>query len=475
MNRRSIVRWALTVVLAAPGALLAQTGVAANNAVQAGVVAYNAAQAAPSSPDPARIQSDPGEPLTLRHAVELALQRAPQLQAARAAHEEGSAAADLAADAFHPYSSLWTSPGYTYGLPSTVAGRVPAAVGVEIRAALYDPARRSHALQAQATESSLGASLESTCRSAAELTVAAYARAYLDGGRVDAAQRRVEAAEQSAKRVEALYGEGRRTELDVERARLNAGRARQKLLNAQSDRDLDELELRRLIGWPATAPVRLAGDPESTVPELRASENLAVARSADPELRSLGREVELLGQSARLESKRWAPVIEASAQYQRLVKFNDYDKYYLTFTPDNVAVGVSVALPLWTGGRFDDGKRQARARLDKAEADLAFRESEVEMSVRRSEAAVARTMAEQSLMRRERGIAEQSLAAERLLVREGRSDLDELDAQAIALADADEDTAAASLGALLERVRLLSLRGELGPAILGGAAPCGGR
>jgi len=219
--------------------------------------------------------------------------------------------------------------------------------------------------------------------------------------------------------------------------------------------------------------VRLAGDPESALPQLRAAENLTAARDSDPELRSLSREVELLGESAHLESKRWAPVIEASAQYQRLAKFNNYDKYYLSYTPDSVAVGVSIALPLFTGGRFDDSKRQALARLDRAAAQLRTREADVEMSVHRSEAAVARTLAERSLMRRERGLAEQSLSAQRLLVEEGRSDFEELDAQALALADADEQDAAASLDSLLERVRLLSLRGELAPAVLGAPAPCG--
>jgi outer membrane protein TolC len=134
---------------------------------------------------------------------------------------------------------------------------------------------------------------------------------------------------------------------------------------------------------------------------------------------------------------------------------------------------VSIGLPLWTGGRFEDASRQARARLDKAEAELRAREADVEMSVRRSEAAVARTMAEQSLMRRERGLVEQTLSAERLLVQEGRSGLEEVDARALDLADADEQAAAANLDSILERVRLLSLRGELVPAITGAPAPCG--
>lgn len=447
MNRRFLDRWFVVLALAAAPTALAQVG-----------------------PQDA---ADSG-PLTLRRVVDLALRRAPQLGAARASREEAAASADLARDQFHPYALFTTSPGYTYGMPSTIVGRVPAVVGLEIRTAIYDPSRRSGALQAEATRSSSDATLESSCRGAAESAVAAYARAWVDGQRVDAARRRVDSAESAARRVEALRGEGRRTVLDVERAQLTAARARQKLLNAQSDRDLDELELRRLIGWPATATVRLAGDPESAVPELRSAENIVAARDSDPELRSLGREVELLGQSAHLESQRWAPVIEASAQYQRLAKFNNYDKYYLSYTPDSVAVGVSIALPLWTGGRFDDSKRQALARLDRAEAQLRAREADVEMSVRRSEAAVARTIAEQSLMRRERGIVEQSLGAQRLLVEEGRGELEDLEAQALALADADEQAAAANLDAVLERVRLLSLRGELAPAVLGApAGPCG--
>src|SRR5215831_13356863 len=140
--RRQLVRWNLAVLAAAlPAAARAQT---------------------PAAP------SEPHELLTLRRAVELALARAPQLGAARAAHEEGAASADLARDQFRPAALFTTSPGYTYGMPSTIVGRVPAVVGLEIRTAIYDPTRKSAALQAQATESALGASLESTCRGAAE-------------------------------------------------------------------------------------------------------------------------------------------------------------------------------------------------------------------------------------------------------------------------------------------------------------------
>jgi outer membrane protein len=417
-------------------------------------------------------QTLPSEALTLRRTAALALERAPQLAAVRAAREGGEAAADLARDAFHPSAWVSTTPGYTYGLPGLVAGSVPAIAGVSVRQLIYDPNRRSEALQAQASASGLEATFERSCHQTVETAVDVYARAWVDQSLVETARRRMDAAEASRKRIEALAEEGRRTEIDVERAKLQAARAKQKLLNAESDRDLNLLELKRLIGWPGSAPLTLAGDPDGAIPELRASENLTAARATDPELKSLGREIELLGRSASLESKRWAPVIEASAQYQRLAKFNDYDKYYVTFTPNSVAIGVSIGLPLWTGGRFDDGARRARARLEGAQAQRTARESDIDMAVRRTEAAVARSMAEKSLSRRSQGIEEQAFSASQQLVREGRSELSDLDERQMALADADEDAARAGLDSLLERVRLLALRGELSRALLGADPPC---
>jgi outer membrane protein len=439
MNSRCVSRFAILLVLVS-GAALAQT-------------------AGPES-------------LTLRKAAELALERAPELAAARAASEVGRSSANLARDVFHPNAWITTTPGYTHGLPGVVAGRVPSVIGVEVRQLIYDPDRRADALSAEATAASIDAELGQACRATLERLVTAYARAFMDEGVVAAAQRRYDAAEAIARREAALLSEGRVTELDAERARLQSARARQKVLNAESDRDLDMLELKRLIGWPGSSPLRLAGDPDAILPELSATENLAAARAADPVLMSLTREVQLLGQSAHLESKRWMPILEASATYQRLGKFNNYDQYYLTFTPDSVAIGVSILFPLWTGGRFEDGRDRARARLDRAEAQLQAREAEVELAVRRAESMVARSLAEKSLSLRSQGLASQDRDARKQLAREGRSALSDVDEREMALADADTEAAQANLDSLLERVRLLSLRGELGTALLGAEPPC---
>jgi outer membrane protein TolC len=408
-------------------------------------------------------------PLTLRHAAELALERAPELAATRAARDEGSASARVAADALHPSVWVSTTPGYSSGLPTLVAGSVPAYGAIVVRQTIWDPWKKDDALQAAAKAADLEGALVSGCAETVRSTVSAYARAWTDERRADAARTGLAAAEASLERTTALFDAGRVTEIEVERAKLQAAREKQKLLNAESDRDLDGLDLKRLIGWPANAPMRLSSDTETVLLDVSAVDNLAAARAADPQLKSLGRQVELLGQSARLSARRW-PTIEASVQYQRLPSY--YAKYYNSFNENDFSVGVSLAIPVWAGGRLDDTEARAKASELRAEAERDARESDLEVAVRRAESAVARAEAEHSLSRRAQGIADQDLAAAEVLAREGRGEAGLVDEKRMQAADADQDATKTALSALEERVKLLTLRGELSRVVLGSEPPC---
>ncbi len=414
-------------------------------------------------------QAPPADALTLRHAVELALAQAPQLAATRASRDEALAQAHISRDALHPSVWVSTTPGYSSGLPVSVAGSVPAYASIEVRQTIYDPWRKTEALQAQASAADFEGAVENGCADTVRTTATAYAKAWTDERRADAASRGLAAAEAARDRAIALFGEGRMTGIDVDRAKLAAARAKQKLLNAESDRDLDGVDLKRLIGWPASAPLRLSSESDAALAEVDSAENLAAARAADPQLKALGRQIELLGRSAQISSKRW-PVIAASAQYQRLPEY--YSKYYNSFNENNFSVGVSIRVPVWAGGLLDDTEAKAKASVTRAEAELRVRESDLEMAVRRAEAAVAKSEAESSLARRARGIAEQDVAAAELLLTEGRAEAGELDARRLALADAEEEAATTSLRALEDRMKLLALRGDLSKTILGAEPAC---
>jgi outer membrane protein TolC len=416
---------------------------------------------------PASGQTPPAGPLTLRRAAELALARAPEAASALARAAEAGADARAASARFAPQAFATTTPGYSSGLPVAVAGRVPSVFGVEVHQTLYDPARRAEALEARArAEAFEGASARSGAASARAL-VLSYGRNWSDRRRIENARRDLEAREAVLRRVAALAREGRKTDIETEQAGLEVARAKQTLANREAERDLDRLELAWLVDSPRGEPLQAAEDPLAALPEPAPGDHLAAARTADPELAALDGQASTLERAATLQKRAWLPVVQAEGQYMRLSNYNNFDQYFVKFKSNDWAVGISVAVPLWTGGQLRHGQTAADARVEKIRADRRGRERDLELAVRRSEADLSRARAEFQLSSRALAAAKEGLRVAQALAAEGRGEADGVDLGEIAVAKAEDEGAEAGQGLLAARARLLELRGELPAALLG--------
>jgi outer membrane protein TolC len=252
----------------------------------------------------------------------------------------------------------------------------------------------------------------------------------------------------------------------VEKAALQEAWARQARLDRLSDRDLDQLELRRLIGWAPNIPLVLVGDPLASLPDVAPGEDASLARASDPETRGLEEAVRALEGAETLRGRSWAPVVDLAAQYSRLVHYRGYDEFYRAFKADNWSVGLSVVLPLWTGGRTADALTRSRASRERLVAQHRSREAQLELLMRRSEAALGRAFARLSLSRRAQGVAEEELRVAHALAEEGKAGLGDVDARDVAVADAADEVLRAQSELLAARVQVMSLRGELISAVL---------
>ncbi len=403
--------------------------------------------AAPAEPAPA--------PLTLRRAVELALERAPELAAAQAAAQSREAASRVAADAFRPEAYLTTNPGYGRGIPS----QLPAIAGVQVHKTLYDPRRSLEGTSAQVGAVDARASAERARRDAARTAAQLYARSWTDDRLLAEAVRRQEAFARLRAGAEALQSEGRITGLELAQARLREARERLKRADLEAARDLDRMELQRLTGWPADAPLA-AEEPLASLPE-PAGDDLAAARAADPELRSLDATLALLGRDAGLRRRRIAPTVDAAAQYARLATYDFIRRSYRTFKADDWSVGLAIALPIWTGERIADENAQADANRTRVEEQRRARESELASQVRRAASDEARAQAAADLARQAVEVARQALQVANDLAAEGRIGPDDIAARDADLADAQEELVKASAGLAEARAGRLALRGEL--------------
>ncbi len=415
---------------------------------------------------PASGQTQAPAPLTLKRAAELALAHAPETASARAAAAESASRARAAAAGFAPQAFATTTPGYSSGLPVAVAGRVPAVFGVELHQTLYDPARRAEALEAQAgAEGLAGASVLSSSSTARALLLS-YSRNWEGRRRIENARRDLEAREMILRRVMALAREGRKTDLEVEQAGLEVARAKQTLGDRQAEQDLDRMELAWLIGSPRSEMLEIAEDPLAALPEPARSDNLAAARAADPQLAALDRQTDVLERAAYLQKHAWLPIVQAEGQYMRLSNYNNFDQYFVKFKSNDWAIGVSVAVPLWTSGRLGHGQAAAQSRLEKTRADRRARERDLELAIRRAEADLAHAQGELRLATRALALARDALRVAQALAGEGRGEPDAVERGEIAAAKAEDDLGQASQGLAAARAKLLELRGELPAALL---------
>ncbi len=405
--------------------------------------------------------ADAPEALSVRTAVERALARDPSLQAAEQAAAEAAAGVRMAESPFKPQFLVTTTPGATTGLPLTVASEPPAAAGARLRLSLWDPALKADEAGALGRSAGAAGTAESARRETIRRAVAAYARLWAAERGLLAARRRVAASETIEARTAALGREGRATELDVRRAALEAARARHRLKAAESGRDLATAELRTLLGLPGAEPPLLAEDPLGAVPDSSGLGALPAALGSDPVLRALSEESRSATREAGLEDRWFKPQVVAEARYLYVPPYYNYDKYFLKVDTNTASVGVSVVLPVLSGGLETARAAKARAKEERLKDERQAREEEIVRAVRAAGADADLAARELELARQSGAVAEEALRVAKALAREGRGDPDGVPRAEIEAADAEEGTARAAEAVVGARLALLSLRGDL--------------
>ena len=177
-------------------------------------------------------------------------------------------------------------------------------------------------------------------------------------------------------------------------------------------------------GIPAGTALAISGDPAEAVPppDTDGTADRAIAR--DPKWRALGQQADALSRSAKLLAQTFKPSVNAEARYAYVPRGFGYDKYYLSFQENVASVGVSVVLPLLTGGHEAAQEARSRARLEQVLAERSLREADLTQAARQAEARLAQASLETGIARRAAAIAEESLAQARALAREGRGEAD---------------------------------------------------
>ena len=362
--------------------------------------------------------------LSLKQAVDLALEQNPDLVLARLDELKANEAVRAARDPFIPKVYVGSGLAYTYGFPMSIDGSAPSIVQARGVASIYD---KTKSLKL-AEERENARTAKVTVEGRREEVAARVAMAYLDADRAArlarVAAKQVDALTQVLESIKAKVSEGRAIRLDEMRAELERERSRERARLLEGDARFAQTQLSLLVG--GSADDRLETSPDLTpilgMPE---SETAAVKQALESsnELKRLQSSLLAQGFNLQLERAARLPKVELVAQYGLFAKFNNFDQYFNRFQRNNAQVGVSIQLPVLAGTAASAATATAHAESSRLRTELGRARNRTSYETQRAYQAVANAERARELARLELELQRENVAVTLARQESGRATL----------------------------------------------------
>lgn len=367
-----------------------------------------------------------GITLTLKRAIELAMENSQDIQLAKIQTSLAEHSAMITKSAFMPTVYAGSGAGYTSGIPETPGGRAPSIFNVTYSEQIFNEPLRGQGKELQEQTKSQRIVLEDAKSS----VVVRTALAYLELGKVRHSLELLRAGQESAEKIlqvtQGRLGEGFELPVDVTKAQLTKAQVLQRILQLEGRQDELEVFLRNQLGLPQeqafeVSPEDLPGDAEQEGANLvaMAMQNNTGLQLAESDVRA--KEFRLTG-----EKRGYFPTIELVSVYSLLGRFNNYDKFFRTFQRNNFNAGVQVQMPIFSA-RTKAEIGLAQVNLSAAKAILNGKKTELTAEVRQKTRRVRERDAAKEVARLELQLAQQRVAVLQSQFGEGKLNLREVE------------------------------------------------
>src|SRR5579883_293843 len=358
--------------------------------------------------------------LTLKQAVDLALQQNPDVVIARLDQQKARDQRTIARDPFSPKVFASSGAAWTYGFPTSIEGEAPSIVQLRTSMSIFD--RSQSYLAAEASESQRGAGFDVQTRQ----QEAAYrvASLYLDAqnARISlaAAQREEENLTRVQQYIDARVHEGRELSIDSKRAAVDVLKAKQREEALEIDVMNAESSLALALGLSPGDRVQPA---EEEFPALAPpAEETAIEQSlaSSPELKRLESNL----QAKLLEEKSYKaqrlPKVDLVAQYALLAPYNNFQEFFARFQRNNVELGLAFSGPLLAGRSSKAYAAQAEADAEKVRVEINRTRGRITSDLQHAYQDVRRAQTARDLARADLNLARDQIAVDLAQMGEGR-------------------------------------------------------
>lgn len=364
--------------------------------------------------------------LTLKHAIEMALQNSKDIQAARIQARLAEHASMVTKAEFLPNVYAGSGAGYSYGIPETPGGRAPSIFSVT-----YTEQVLNEPLKGQSREQAENARAQRIALEDVKNTVIARtAMAYLELAKVRHSLELLLKEKGSAEKILSVtqerQGEGYELPMEVTRSQLVRAQVIQRILQLEGRQDELEVFLRGQLGLSADQVVEVAPEELPGAAEQQGATLVALAMEHSPGL--LAAESDVRAKEFRLagEKRGYWPTLELVSTYSVLAKFNNYEKFFKVFRRNNFNAGIQVQVPLFSA-RTRANVALAQSNLDLAKTNLANRKNQISAEVRQRTRRLREMEAMKEVARLELQLAQQNVSVLQSQFGEGKVNLREVE------------------------------------------------
>jgi len=364
--------------------------------------------------------------LTLKRAIELALQNSKEIQIAKIQASVADHAAQITKAQFMPNLYAGSGAGYTNGIPETPGGRAPSVFNVTYTEQILNEPLRGQAKEQQEQAKAQKIALED----AKNNVITRTAMAYLELGKVRHSLELLRTEQDSAEKIlqvtQERESQGFELRVEVTKAQLIKARVAQRILLLEEREDELEVFLRYQMGMPETQAIEVT--PEDLPGEAeQAGDNLiAAALTNNTDLRLAESDVRAKEFRLKGERRGYFPTLELVSVYSVLAKFNNYSQFFSSFQRNNFNAGIDMHVPIFSAQvRANVGLAQVN--LDAAKATLTNKRTELTADVRQKTRRVREMDATKEVARLELQLAQQNVAVLQAQFGEGKLNLRDME------------------------------------------------
>jgi outer membrane protein TolC len=393
-------------------------------------VAAGAQEASAAKANRAATQESPkdgtGVTLTLKRAIELALQNSKEIQVAKIQASVADHAAQITKAQFMPNLYAGSGAGYTYGIPETPGGRAPSIFNVTYTEQIFNEPLRGQAKESQEQSKAQKILLEDAKNSVITRT----AMAYLELGKVrhslELLRKEQESAEKILQVTQERQGEGYELPVEVTKAQLTRAQVIQRILQLEAREDDLEVFLRYQLGLAETQAIEVTPEELPGEAELAGDNLVAMAMTHNAGLQLAESDVRAKEFRLKGERRGYLPTLELVSIYSVLANFNNYSQFFNHFQRNNFNAGVDVRVPIFSA-QTKAAIGLAQINLEAAKVNLTNKRTELSADVRQKTRRVRERDAAKEVARLELQLSQQNVAVFQSQFAEGKLNLREVE------------------------------------------------